>query len=179
MSDVTGRRQHEDGYARLMTRLTAMLLLIGLVAVGCGWSPPAGQQPGPDTCTEADGPAAATVQQAIAGLPAVSPGNQWKETQRGHARNCRLYWVQVSVTGASASSPQQVLFFDRNTPLGTPTPEPRPYINVTTSGDDTVTIQYQWIQGSEPNCCPTGIGTARFQLGSDGKLSALDPIPGP
>jgi hypothetical protein len=54
---------------------------------------------------------------------------------------------------------------------------PRPYVNVVTSSADTVTVQYQWKQGSDQPCCPTGIGTARFQI-VDGKLKALDPIPG-
>ncbi len=41
-----------------------------------------------------------------------------------------------------------MLFFDRNTPLGPATPEPRPYINVQNAGDDTVVVQYQWQQDS-------------------------------
>jgi LppP/LprE lipoprotein len=68
-----------------------------------------------------------------------------------------------------------VLFFNRNTPLGTPTPDPRPYITVTTTGNDTAVVQYQWRQGQDAACCPTGIGTMRFKI-EDGKLKALDPI---
>ena len=59
-----------------------------------------------------------------------------------------------------------------------PTPEPRPYIVVTTIGDDIANVQYQWRQGQDPACCPTGIGQVRFQIGEDGKIKALDPIPG-
>ena len=40
-------------------------------------------------------------------------------------------------------------------------------------------VQYQWRQGQDPACCPTGIGTVRFQIGEDGKIKALDPIPNP
>ena len=70
----------------------------------------------------------------------------------------------------------EVLFFDRNSPIGTPTPDPRPYITVTAMGSDTAAVQYQWRQGQEPACCPTGIGTVRFKI-AHGKLKALDPIP--
>jgi len=37
-------------------------------------------------------------------------------------------------------------------------------------------VQYQWRQGQEPACCPTGVATVRFKI-EDGKLKALDPIP--
>jgi hypothetical protein len=158
--------------------LTAVLLLLGLVAAGCGWSPPAGPPPKPDTCAGSDGPSDATVQKAITALPPAPGGTAWRDVSQGHTPNCRLYWVQVS-GGTDPAAPQQVPFFDRNTPLGTATPEPRPYTNVLAYGDDTVTVQYQWRQGNEAPCCPTGIGTVRFQIGQDGKLKALDPIPKP
>jgi hypothetical protein len=40
-------------------------------------------------------------------------------------------------------------------------------------------VQYQWRQGHDQPCCPTGIATVRFQIGDDGKLKAIDPIPNP
>ena len=43
-------------------------------------------------------------------------------------------------------------------------------------GNDTAAVQYQWRQGQDPACCPTGIATVRFKI-EDGKLKALDPIP--
>jgi hypothetical protein len=153
-------------------------LIIGLVA-GCGWSPPSAQPPPPDTCTPTDGPAPDTVAAAIDQLPRVD-GQPWRETARGHTHNCRLYWVQVMpITGQDRDTPQQVLFFDRNSPIGTATPDPRPYLLVLNSGPETVTVQYQWRQGDDEPCCPTGIGTVRFQIDDDGRLRALDPIPGP
>jgi hypothetical protein len=39
-------------------------------------------------------------------------------------------------------------------------------------------VQYQWRQGADQACCPTGIGSVRFQS-ADGALKALDPVPGP
>ena len=149
-------------------------MTLGVVAVGCGWSPPSAPPPTSVAIAQADGPTAETTQQAVASLP---QGAQWRETSRGHTPNCRLNWVVVSA-GDASDSPQQVLFFDRNNSLGPATPEPRPYINVTTMGDDTVNVQYQWRQGQDPACCPTGIGAVRFKI-EDGKLKALDPIPNP
>jgi hypothetical protein len=66
--------------------------------------------------------------------------------------------------------------FDHNSPIGTPTPDPRPYITVTATGDDAATVQYQWRQSQDPACCPTGIGSVRFRI-EDGKLNALDQVP--
>ena len=157
-----------------LSRLIAVLMTLGVVVVGCGWSPPSAPPTTSVACTQADGPTAETTQQAVASLP---QGAQWRETSRGHTPNCRLNWVVVSA-GDASDSPQQVLFFDRNNSLGPATPEPRPYINVTTMGDDTVNVQYQWRQGQDPACCPTGIGAVRFKI-EDGKLKALDPIPNP
>lgn len=152
-----------------------LLLLLALLATGCGFNPPGAPPPEPDNRTTTDGPNPDTVRAAIAGLPPQG-GAPWHQTARGHATNCRLYWVQVS-TGTDASAAAHLLLFDRNTPLGTATEYPRPYTNVITSGHDTVMVQYQWHQGADQPCCPTGIAQVRFQLGSDGKLKALDPIP--
>ena len=79
-------------------------------------------------------------------------------------------WLESAQDGSG-----QVLFFDHNALIGMPTPEPRPYVNVVTSGS-TVSVQYQWSRATTSPCCPTGIGTVRFQL-ADGKLTALDPVP--
>jgi LppP/LprE lipoprotein len=57
--------------------------------------------------------------------------------------------------------------------------QPRPYIAVSSGGEDTVIVQYQWRQGQDQPCCPTGIATVRFQIGENGKLKAIDPIPNP
>jgi hypothetical protein len=157
-------------------RQLAVILLI-LAASGCGGKPPTPASSPPDTCKASDGPTTDTVRQAIVSVPVLVPGSIWVEIARGHARKCRLYWVQIIPSIATESTPQQLLFFDHNTPLGTPTPNPKPYITVLPPADDTITVQYQWQVGSDQPCCPTGIGTARFQIGSDGKLKALGKIP--
>jgi len=160
-----------------LLRLVAALLFLGLVAGGCGWSPPGAPPQQPDTCKDSDGPTPATATAAIAALPPAGPGTTWREVARGHTKNCRLYWVQVSTDPSNSAAQSHVLFFDHNTPLGTATPTPRPYTTVITSGKDTVTVQYQWQQGSDEPGRPTGIAQVRYQLGDDGKLKALDPIP--
>lgn len=117
------------------------------------------------------------MRQAIASVPVEVPGSTWVEIGRGHAKKCRLSWVQIIPTIAAESTPQQLIFFDHNKSLGTPTPNPKPYITVLPPGDDTITVQYQWRIGSEEPCCPKGIGTVKFQIGPDGKLQPVGKIP--
>lgn len=154
--------------------LTAALCTLGLIAVGCGWNPPAPPTPtAAAECTEAQGPSEDAIQSEIKKLPPAD----WQEVVRGKTADCTLHWVAVN-SGIASDSPAQVIFFDHTTPLGTATPEPRPYITVVAEGNDTATVQYQWRQGGDPACCPTGIGQVRFKI-EDGKLKALDPIPNP
>jgi hypothetical protein len=154
-----------------LTRLIAVVLSLVVTAAGCGWSPPSSSPTTSAGCTPAEGPSADTVAAETAKLPAA----QWNEIVSGHTADCSLHWVVVT-SGDASDSPGQVLFFDRKSPIGTPTPDPRPYITVTAQGNDTAAVQYQWRQGQEPACCPTGVATVRFKI-EDGKLKALDPIP--
>ena len=62
-----------------------------------------------------------TVAAKIAKLPAAN----WSEIVSGHTAECILHWVVVS-SGDASDTPGQVLFFDRKSPIGTPTPDPRP-----------------------------------------------------
>ncbi|MCV7147018.1 LppP/LprE family lipoprotein [Mycobacterium riyadhense] len=153
------------------------MVILGLAAAGCGSKPPTPRPAPPNACKDSDGPSPATVGKAIAGVPIVVPGSAWAEIGRGHTRKCRLYWVQIIPTIADEATPQQLLFFDHNTPLGSPTPNPKPYITVLPPGDDTVTVQYRWQTAGDRPCCPSGVGTVRFRIGPDGKLKALDTIP--
>ncbi len=153
------------------------MILLVLLASGCGWKPTAPPQAKPDTCKASDGPAADTVRRAIAAVPIAIPGTMWVEIGRGHSRNCRLQWVQIIPTIAGESTPQQLLFFDHNSPLGTATPNPKPYLTVLVPSDDTVTVQYQWRKGNDQPCCPTGIGTVKFRIGSDGTLQTVGKVP--
>jgi hypothetical protein len=148
-----------------------VVLVLGLTAAGCGFKPPAAPPTTSAACTQADGPSADTVAAEIAELPAA----QWSEIVSGHTADCSLHWVVVT-SGDASDSPGQVLFFDRKSPIGPPTPDPRPYITINAIGNNTAAVQYQWRQGQQPACCPTGVATVRFKI-EDGKLKALDPIP--
>lgn len=154
-----------------------IVILLVLLASGCGAKPAAPPQAKPDTCKASDGPTADTVRQAITAVPIAIPGTIWVEIGRGHTRNCRLSWVQIIPTIASESTPQQLLFFDHNRSLGTATPNPKPYISVLPPSDDTVTVQYQWQKGNDQLCCPSGIGTVKFRIGPDGKLQTVGTVP--
>jgi hypothetical protein len=154
-----------------------LVILLILLASACGGKPTTPPASRADTCKESDGPTADTVRRAIASVPIIVPGSTWVEIARGHTRKCRLYWVQIIPTIASEATPQQLLFFDHNIPLGTPTPNPKPYITVLPPSDNTITVQYQWQVDSEEPCCPKGIGTVKFQIGPESKLQALGKIP--
>lgn len=153
------------------------MILLVLLAAACGAKPAPPQAAKPDSCKEADGPTADTVRGAISSVPVEVAGSSWVEIARGHTKNCRLYWVQIIPTIASESTPQQLLFFDHNRSLGTPTPNPKPYITVLPVNEDTVTVQYRWQVGNEEPCCPKGSGTVKFQIGPDGGLKPLGTIP--
>lgn len=155
-----------------------MLVTMSVAIAGCALQPAAPPAPPAEPCSDADGPSADTVRRAIAAVPAVAADSTWTESARGYTRNCRLHWVKLTLSDATAASPEQLLFFDHDTPLGSPTPNPKPYTTVLSSGADAVTVQYQWRIGDEPSCCPAGIATTRYRI-ADGRLKALDPIPDP
>lgn len=149
----------------------AALAITALFTASCGWSP---SGPAPtSTAACGPGPAPQTIEAETAALP---PG-QWRETARGNTPDCELRWVVVT-DGQADDAPQQVLFFAGENPVGSPTPEPRPYINVIAQGNHHAQVQYQWRQGQDAPCCPTGIGSISVTL-EEGRLTVLDPIPGP
>jgi LppP/LprE lipoprotein len=111
--------------------LIAVVLFLGLNAAGCGASPPGSPPTTLAVCTQADGPSADTVAAQITKLPAA----QWSEIVSGHTADCSLHWVVVT-SGDASDSPGQVLFFDRTSAIGTPTPDPRPYITINAVGND-------------------------------------------
>lgn len=159
----------------MLRRLAAITLI--LAAAACASKPAGAPSRPPAACKDSDGPTDDTVRRAVASVPITIPGTTWVEIARGHTGNCRLHWVQLIPTIASESTPQQLIFFDHNTPLGEPAPNAKPYITVLPPSDDTVTVQYQWRAGNDEPCCPSGRGIVKFQIGPNGKLKALGKIP--
>jgi hypothetical protein len=164
-------------YACGVRQLIAALLMMGLTVAGCDWKPLAFMSGNSDSCADADAPTPDIVRLAIATLPVATPGSGWTEAARGHTRDCRLHWVQVKPTKATAASPEQLLFFDHNIPLGTPTPNPKPYTTVLSSSEDVVSVQYRWQVAGDSACCPTGKGTVQYQIGPRGKLVTRGAVP--
>lgn len=164
---------HRKLRAMRPSRLIAVALALVLLAAGCGSNTPSAPPTTSAACTQGDGPSEDTVAAEIAKLPKA----EWTQVVSGFTVDCSLHWVVVA-SGYASDSPAQVLFFDRKNPIGTPTPEPRPYITISSTGNDMASVQYQWRQGQDPACCPTGTATVRFKI-EDGKLKALDPIPNP
>lgn len=160
-----------------MRQFIIVLVYLGLMVAGCGGKPLAFIFHEPDTCNDVDDPTADTVHLAIETLPVATPGSGWTEAARGHTRDCRLHWVQVKPTKATAASPEQLLFFDHNIPLGTPTPNPKPYTTVLSSSEDVVSVQYRWQVAGDSACCPTGKGTVQYQIGPRGKLVTRGAVP--
>ena len=78
---------------------------------------------------------------------------------------------------ATAVSPEQLLFFDHNSPLGTPdaksqAPHDRAVVSVTMRcGFST------WQVAGDSVCCPTGVGTVQYQIGPSGKFVTRGPVP--
>jgi LppP/LprE lipoprotein len=88
-----------------------------------------------------------TVAAKIAKLPAAN----WSEIVSGHTADCSLHWVVVS-SGDASDSPGQVLFFDRKSLIGTPTPDPT----------DIAAVQYM-ASGPRAGVLPNGHGHGPVQ----------------
>ncbi|MFC8044223.1 LppP/LprE family lipoprotein [Nocardia sp. NPDC057353] len=88
----------------------------------------------------------------------------------------RLLWARVTA-GGSASSPSHILFFDHAGYLGTATQRETSYASVTGSTDAAVQVQYRWLVGDEPFCCPQG-GPVTVTFTLNGKTVTPDrPVP--
>lgn len=128
-------------------------------------------------------PTGLDIDQAIAALPRLAPDLAWVGSDRGNSAAGGLTWVRAIVEQGSTSSPEHVLFFAGRGFLGTATPEPHPFTQVIGTVDDTVTLQYRWLVGEEPNSAPAGIGTVRYQLthrhNGEPTVTALDEAPYP
>lgn len=123
------------------------------------------------------------IDQALASLPRLREDLAWLAHKVGHSAGGGLTWVHAISEQSSTSTPEHVLFFASRAFLGTATPAPRPFTAVIGTEDDTVTLQYRWLTGDEPNVAPAGAGTVRYQLShrANGEpfITALDEAPYP
>ena len=156
--------------------MLAMLTVLVVTIAGCLVRPAAPPAPPADSCTAFDGPTPGTVARTVAAIPPPPDRSRWTVSADGHTGDCRLHWVKLTPVEATPGSPEQLVFFDHDAPLGSPTADPKPYTTVLASGADTVTVQYQWRVADDPECCPTGAAITRYRICA-GRLTALDPIP--
>ncbi|GAB16937.1 hypothetical protein GOEFS_017_00530 [Gordonia effusa NBRC 100432] len=71
--------------------------------------------------------------------------------------NCpKLMWVEAELRGGTASSPEQVLFFDADGFLRTDTDRNTAFTSVVGSTDNTVSVAYRWLNKNDANANPTG-----------------------
>ena len=148
-------------------------MTLGVVSVGCGWSPPSAPPTSTQACGPSDAPGSDTVQQAIADLP---QGPQWRDTAKGNTPDCRLHWVVVKA-GDASDSPQQVLFFDRNNSARPGHTRAAGVHQRHLDGQQHRRCAVPMASGPGRGVLPTGIGTVRFQIGDDGKIKSLTRSP--
>jgi len=128
------------------SRLIAVVIFPGLIATGSGSARRRRRRPARPPALRPTG-RVQTVAAKIAKLPAAN----WSEIVSGHTADCSLHWVVVS-SGDASDSPGQVLFFDRKSLIGTPTPDPT----------DIAAVQYM-ASGPRAGVLPNGHGHGPVQ----------------
>ncbi|MFD4367263.1 LppP/LprE family lipoprotein [Rhodococcus sp. NPDC058521] len=100
------------------------------------------------------------------------------ESSDAPAGNCPgLEYVLAETPGGTASSPTQVLFFHDNTYLGTATSEAYSYTTIAGSSDNSVSVNYRWLENTDASCCPSG-GPATITYTWDGSQVVMEqPLP--
>lgn len=127
---------------------------------GAGATPakPDGAQPasgGDGKCLDLASP---VVRNAVAGLPAFR-GIGYAATRGTDAKAgaCpSLMWAHADLQGGTGSSPEWILFFDRQGYLGTATSRYTSFTSVTGSTDDTVAVTYRWLNPGDVTAGPSG-----------------------
>ncbi|MFF0630891.1 LppP/LprE family lipoprotein [Nocardia sp. NPDC004151] len=86
-----------------------------------------------------------------------------------------LMWVLADTPHGTASSPWHVMLFNQAGYLGTATKKSTSYTSVVGSSDRSVQVQYRWLAGSDPSCCPSGGPVVvTLMLGADGHTVTPD-----
>lgn len=110
---------------------------------------------GGGACVDLASPA---VTKAVAGLPAFR-GIGYRATRGTDAKlgSCpSLLWVHADLQGGTGSSPEWDLFFDRQGYLGTATDRYTSFTGFFGSTDDSVALQYRWLNPGDTTARPTG-----------------------
>jgi hypothetical protein len=92
--------------------------------------------------------------------------NRGLSHRRSDTRRRRRETV-VDTEGGTGSSPVQVLLFHEGTYIGTATECALPFTTVTGTSTDSVTIEYRWPRGDDPNATPSGLATVTYRWAGD------------
>lgn len=116
------------------------------------------------------------VSEAIAGFrpTSLAPDRGWVLYSK--SEGCpTLGYAEITIEGATGSSPTQLLLFHRDRFLGTGV---RCDIlgQVVGETDDSVTVEYRWAVGDEPNALMSGRADVTFQWDGS-RVQMLDPLP--
>lgn len=166
-----------------MGRIRAVTLMLSAAAAisVLGGAPPAAAEPcGVNLGSEA-------IQTALNVQPEAFPGVPWGRDPSSFAGNfdqCATLSVAIaSVQGATGSSPDVALLFNRGIYVGPATPTPRGFtsLNRALTTDDTVALDYK-TPGTCNACSDGTISTVRYQwqsrgTGQLGHVVRLDPSP--
>ncbi|MFW0790922.1 LppP/LprE family lipoprotein [Gordonia sp. CPCC 205333] len=88
--------------------------------------------------------------------------------------NCpKLMWVEAELRGGTASSPEQVLFFDTDGFLRTDTDRNTAFTSVASWTDSSVSVNYRWLNSRDANANPTG-GPVTVTYTLNGKTITAD-----
>ncbi|GGG00536.1 hypothetical protein GCM10007304_13080 [Rhodococcoides trifolii] len=112
------------------------------------------------------------------GIDSLEPfmASAWRLDEQGDPC-ATLSWATASIVDATGSSPETVLFFHDGRYLGTTTSRPYAFTSVAEQTDDTVTVQYKWLNPDDANANPTG-GPALVRYRWNGSsVEMLDELP--
>lgn len=123
-------------------------------------------------------PASPMVADALASIPSFyDRGFKAYKTLDAVGSCPKLRWVEAHLDGATASSPQRVLFFDENGYVGPATAENTTYTQVVDTGENSVSVQFRWLNPNDISANPTGGPvTVTYSL-QDGAIVADRDVP--
>lgn len=124
-------------------------------------------------------PDSRVVTDAVASLPTFNGhGFQvYKAIDTAEGSCPALMWVETHLQGATASSPERVLFFDANGYVGPATDRNTVYTQVVGTENNGVAVQFRWLNSGDISASPTGGPvTVNYTL-DGGKVTADRDVP--